>query len=52
MGASWTYEVLPHLEENQVYNEQDRVSPIDPVYVIPEGKRKEIMSYFSSRLGF
>ncbi|GAP87010.1 putative protein farnesyltransferase subunit beta [Rosellinia necatrix] len=53
MMAPWTYEVLPHLGgEAQVYNEQDRVSPTDPVYVIPGGKRKDIMSYFSSKPGF
>ncbi|KAJ8128588.1 hypothetical protein O1611_g5047 [Lasiodiplodia mahajangana] len=50
--APWTYEVLPHRDEEQVFNEEDRVSPIDPVYVIPESKRKDIMSYFSSRPGF
>ncbi|KAI1272407.1 terpenoid cyclases/Protein prenyltransferase [Xylaria sp. FL0933] len=52
MAPSWTYEVLPHLDEAQVYNEEDRVSSTDPVYVIPEVKRKDIMSYFSSRPGF
>ncbi|KAI3335586.1 terpenoid cyclases/protein prenyltransferase alpha-alpha toroid [Ustulina deusta] len=52
MMPAWTYEVLPHLDEAQVYNEEDRVSPTDPVYVIPEEKRKDIMSYFSSRPGF
>ncbi|KAI0421615.1 hypothetical protein EKO27_g814 [Xylaria grammica] len=52
MLPPWTYEVLSHLDEAQVYNEEDRVSPTDPVYVIPEGKRKDIMSYFSSRPGF
>ncbi|KAI1424030.1 terpenoid cyclases/protein prenyltransferase alpha-alpha toroid [Xylaria sp. FL1777] len=52
MMPPWTYEVLPHLDEAQVYNEEDRVSPTDPVYVIPENKRKDIMSYFSSRPGF
>ncbi|KAI0541937.1 terpenoid cyclases/protein prenyltransferase alpha-alpha toroid [Xylaria digitata] len=52
MIPPWTYEVLSHLDEAQVYNEEDRVSPTDPVYVIPEGKRKDIMSYFSSKPGF
>lgn len=50
--APWTYEVLPHIDEAQVYNEEDRVSPTDPVYVIPGERRKDIMSYFSSRPGF
>ncbi|KAI1192859.1 terpenoid cyclases/Protein prenyltransferase [Nemania serpens] len=48
----WTYEVLPYLDKAQVYNEEDRVNPIDPVYVIPERNRKDIMSYFSSKPGF
>ncbi|KAI8635679.1 terpenoid cyclases/Protein prenyltransferase [Xylariaceae sp. FL1651] len=52
MMVHWTYEVLPHLDEAQVYNEQDRISPTDPVYAIPEEKRREIMSYFSSKPGF
>ncbi|KAJ3557336.1 hypothetical protein NPX13_g9949 [Xylaria arbuscula] len=52
MFPPWTYEVLPHISEAQVYNEEDRVSPTDPVYVIPEDRRKDIMSYFSSRPGF
>ncbi|KAI1436221.1 terpenoid cyclases/Protein prenyltransferase [Xylaria sp. CBS 124048] len=48
----WTYEVLPRLDEAQVYEEKDRVNPTDPVFVIPEEKRRDIMSYFSARPGF
>ncbi|KAI1177983.1 terpenoid cyclases/Protein prenyltransferase [Nemania sp. FL0916] len=50
--TSWAYEVLPYLDRAQVYNEEDRVNPIDPVYVIPESKRRDTMSYFSSKPGF
>ncbi|KAI1827277.1 terpenoid cyclases/Protein prenyltransferase [Xylaria intraflava] len=48
----WTYRVIPRLGEVQVYDEEDRVKPTDPVFVIPEERRKEIMSYFSARPGF
>ncbi|KAI1211324.1 terpenoid cyclases/Protein prenyltransferase [Annulohypoxylon truncatum] len=46
------YDVSPHHGNPQIYDEEDRVSPTDPVYFIPEGKRKEIMSYFLSKPGF
>ncbi|KAL7622274.1 CAAX farnesyltransferase (FTase) subunit beta [Parahypoxylon ruwenzoriense] len=46
------YDVSPHVENPQIYDEEDRVNPTDPVYFIPEGKRKEVMSYFLSKPGF
>ncbi|KAI2622015.1 terpenoid cyclases/Protein prenyltransferase [Hypomontagnella submonticulosa] len=46
------YDVSPHHGNPQVYAEEDRVNATDPVYFIPEGKRKEIMSYFLSKPGF
>ncbi|KAI2636709.1 terpenoid cyclases/protein prenyltransferase alpha-alpha toroid [Xylaria nigripes] len=48
----WAYKVLPRHDESQLYEEADIVSPIDPVYIIPEEKRKDMMSYFSARPGF
>ncbi|KAI1810506.1 terpenoid cyclases/Protein prenyltransferase [Poronia punctata] len=50
--APWAYELVPHFDEAQVYGEQDRLNPTDPIYAIPEEKGSEIMSYFSSRAGF
>ncbi|KAI1337033.1 terpenoid cyclases/Protein prenyltransferase [Xylariaceae sp. FL0016] len=47
-----SYGVTSHIAEPQVFDEQDRVNTIDPVYVIPEDRRKEIMSYFVSKPGF
>ncbi|KAI1768536.1 terpenoid cyclases/Protein prenyltransferase [Hypoxylon sp. FL1150] len=46
------YDVSPYTGSPQIYNEDDRVSATDPVYFIPEGKRKDIMSYFLSKPGF
>ncbi|KAI1416583.1 terpenoid cyclases/Protein prenyltransferase [Hypoxylon sp. FL1857] len=46
------YDVSPHHGDPQIYAEEDRVNATDPVYFIPEGKRKEIMSYFLSKPGF
>ncbi|KAI4871072.1 terpenoid cyclases/Protein prenyltransferase [Hypoxylon rubiginosum] len=46
------YDVSPYTGSPQIYEEEDRVSATDPVYFIPEGKRKDIMSYFLSKPGF
>ncbi|KAI5866219.1 terpenoid cyclases/Protein prenyltransferase [Durotheca rogersii] len=46
------YDVSPHIGNPQIYEEEDRVNPTDPVYFIPEGKRREVMSYFLSKPGF
>ncbi|KAI1078033.1 prenyltransferase and squalene oxidase [Whalleya microplaca] len=46
------YDVSPHTSNPQIFDEEDRVNATDPVYVIPERKRKDIMSYFLSKSGF
>ncbi|KAI0113242.1 terpenoid cyclases/Protein prenyltransferase [Daldinia grandis] len=46
------YDVSPLRGSPQIYDEEDRLNTTDPVYFIPEGKRKEIMSYFLSKPGF
>ncbi|KAI1387428.1 terpenoid cyclases/Protein prenyltransferase [Hypoxylon trugodes] len=46
------YDVSPHHGSPQIYEEEDRLEATDPVYFIPEGKRKQIMSYFLSKPGF
>ncbi|KAI1499488.1 prenyltransferase and squalene oxidase [Biscogniauxia marginata] len=50
--AHLTYDVSPYIEDHQIFDEQDRINATDPVYAIPEEKRKEIMSYFLSKPGF
>jgi protein farnesyltransferase subunit beta len=36
----------------QIFDEEDRVKPIDPVYAIPQEKRNDIMAYFAAKPGF
>jgi protein farnesyltransferase subunit beta len=46
----WTSEQF--IEEGQVYNEEDRVRTLHPVFVIPDGAAEEIREYFVSKGGF
>ncbi|KAI0602149.1 prenyltransferase and squalene oxidase [Biscogniauxia sp. FL1348] len=50
--AHLTYDVSPLVEDRQIFDEEDRINATDPVYAIPEEKRREIMSYFLSKPGF
>ncbi|KAK7408913.1 CAAX farnesyltransferase (FTase) subunit beta [Neonectria punicea] len=49
-GDSWT--VSPYMEGEQIFDEEDRVSTMHPVYVIPQHKVDEVQSYFASKTGF
>jgi protein farnesyltransferase subunit beta len=42
---SWT--VTPYMEGEQIFDEEDRVCTMHPVYVIPQHKVEEIKSYFA-----
>jgi hypothetical protein len=46
-----TWEVTPEARIG-VFDEADRVNPTDPVYAIPQDKRKQIMAYFEAKAGF
>lgn len=46
----WT--VSPYVDEEQVFEEVDRVEPIHPVYAIPKKNVDEIIAYFSAKQGF
>ena len=46
----WTAE--PIVEESQVYDEEDRVGTLHPVFVIPEGVAEETRAYFALKGGF
>ncbi|KAH9907448.1 terpenoid cyclases/Protein prenyltransferase [Xylariomycetidae sp. FL2044] len=48
---STRYDVSPYICDRQIFHEEDRVNALDPVYVIPEKKREDIVSYFSSKPG-
>ena len=46
----WTCE--PFDGEVQIYNEEDRVGTLHPVFVIPEGAAEQTRAYFASKGGF
>ncbi|KAG0648919.1 Ras s prenyltransferase subunit beta [Hyphodiscus hymeniophilus] len=46
----WTSE--PIIETSQIYDEEDRVGTLHPVFVIPEGIAEETRAYFVSKGGF
>lgn len=49
-AASWT--VSPYLDEVQVFDEQDRIVPLHPVYAIPSECVSDIKAYFDAKQGF
>jgi protein farnesyltransferase subunit beta len=46
----WTSE--PFVEDEQIYDEGERVGTLHPVFVIPEGAAEETRAYFASKGGF
>ncbi|TVY86476.1 Protein farnesyltransferase subunit beta [Lachnellula willkommii] len=46
----WTSEIF--VEDSQIYDEEDRVRTLHPVFVISEGAAEEMRAYFSSKGGF
>ncbi|GFP54537.1 protein farnesyltransferase subunit beta [Trichoderma asperellum] len=46
------WEVLPHTKGEQIFDEDDRIGTIHPVYAIPQHRVDAIRSYFSSKEGF
>lgn len=44
--------VSPYVDDVQVFDEEDRVATLHPVYAIPQDKADEIQDYFASRPGF
>ncbi|OBS23894.1 hypothetical protein FPOA_04442 [Fusarium poae] len=49
-GDSWS--VTPYMEGEQIFDEEDRVATVHPVYVIPQHKVEGMQNYFSSKHGF
>ncbi|TVY24793.1 Protein farnesyltransferase subunit beta [Lachnellula hyalina] len=46
----WTSEIF--VEDSQIYDEEDRLKTLHPVFVISEGAAEEMRAYFSSKGGF
>ncbi|KAM0207551.1 hypothetical protein ACHAQI_007554 [Fusarium lateritium] len=49
-GDSWS--VTPYMDGEQIFDEEDRVATVHPVYVIPQHKVEGMQSYFTSKQGF
>lgn len=48
--ASWS--VSPDLDGVQVFDEQDRIVPLHPVYAVPAECVADIKAYFEAKQGF
>jgi protein farnesyltransferase subunit beta len=46
----WTSE--PIVEHSQIFDEEDRIGTLHPVFVIPQGTAEEMRAHFTSRGGF
>ncbi|EKD20363.1 prenyltransferase and squalene oxidase [Drepanopeziza brunnea f. sp. 'multigermtubi' MB_m1] len=46
----WTSE--PIIDDSQIFDEEDRIGTLHPVFVIPQGTAEEMRAYFTSRGGF
>lgn len=46
----WTAE--PYVGDSQIFDEEDRVKTLHPIFVIPEGRAEEMKAYFTSKGGF
>lgn len=48
--SSWS--VTPYLDEAQVFDEQDRLELLHPLYTLPVGRVADIKRYFGAKPGF
>lgn len=50
LGTSWS--VTPYLDEARVFDEQDRIVPLHPLYALPVSRVADIKRYFEAKAGF
>ncbi|KAK7719349.1 CAAX farnesyltransferase (FTase) subunit beta [Diaporthe eres] len=50
LNTSWS--VTPYLDEAQIFDEQDRLVPLHPLYALPVGCVADIKRYFDAKPGF
>lgn len=46
------WKVTPRIGQDQLFEEEDRISTIHPAYGIPEQKAYDMIAYFASKAGF
>jgi hypothetical protein len=54
-SLGWTSETYPRTQDKgyeQIFDEEDRVKSIHPVYVIPEGAAERVMEYCDNQERF
>lgn len=51
-GALTSWTVSPYLDEAQLFDEQDRIVPLHPVYAVPVECAADIKAYFDAKQGF
>jgi protein farnesyltransferase subunit beta len=51
-GGTDTWQATPYTEEEQIFEEDDRVGTTHPVYVIPQHTVEEAQQYFAAKVGF
>ncbi len=50
--ANARWDVSPRVHDIQIFDEDDRINPTDPVYAIPQSSREDIVAYFTAKQGF
>lgn len=50
LTSSWF--VTPYFDDAQIFDEQDRLVPLHPIYALPVGRVADIKRYFGAKLGF
>ncbi|RFU31676.1 hypothetical protein B7463_g4703, partial [Scytalidium lignicola] len=52
LASPYRWAVEPIVEETQVYDEEDRVKTVHPIFVVPEGVAERTRTYYASKGGF
>lgn len=52
LAAAPRWAVWPYQGEEEVFDDDDRVAPVHPIYVIPEDKVASAQAYFAALVGF
>jgi len=52
LTSAFQWTSAPIIEMSQIFEEDDRIGTLHPVFVIPEGTAEEMRAYFASKGGF
>ncbi|KAJ2967538.1 hypothetical protein NQ176_g9615 [Zarea fungicola] len=51
-GGADEWDAMPYVEDEQIFNEDDRIGTTHPVYVIPKHKVEAAWEHYASKTGF